>query len=83
MNAPEAAPPPPIPNPSVHHSALPEPSELEKLARNTIGTAQLVDDAMANLHARLENMLEAVHGTIQFLVAENAELKGRLAGLEK
>lgn len=64
-------------------TTAPEPSELEKMARNLIGTAQRADDAMDNLHGALNNMLDAVHGTIQFLVAENTELKGRLAGLEK
>lgn len=58
--------------------ATPDPSTLEKLARNLIGSAKLVDDAIAAMHDRLNAMLEAAHGTIQYLVAENADLKFRL-----
>jgi hypothetical protein len=56
-----------------------EPSDLVKLAQNMMGAAKLADDAMANLHSRLEAMLESAHGLIQFLVAENAQLKATLA----
>lgn len=53
-------------------------SDVEKLARNMMSSAKNVDDAMANLHSRLEMMLEATHGVIQAVVAECAELRRQL-----
>lgn len=56
-------------------TAAPEPSDLMKLAQGMMASARAADDALAEFHSRLEEMLGAVHGLVQYLVAENAELK--------
>ena len=71
-------------------TATAEPSTLEKMAQNLIGTSRRADDAMGDLHSSIEGLLSAAHDLIQFLLADNAriaeelyEANGRLAGLDK